>query len=393
MTTTIGGGPRFARIACATLAAVALLAACQPPPPSPSHSPAATTPVSVQPSPSVVASAGSLSAADVSFALLPEAFTSNDPQTFGSELVWAMGGDAAPDLWRFEPARGGAPERLFVNPRRASVVGNVVRSEAGYAFAERNDEAFGDGGWRVWFLPAGAATPVEIDRGTATGARGFPTLALDDRRLAWAGFTEPPAGAKSFLRVAEIGSPAGPTTLLDLPIEEALIWYPILEANTVWYARILADFDYSGEGDEFHIESRNLADPGAPPTRFPGTANDFNLAVSERFFAWKTSKPGFAALNWGDIWLQPRGGGNATRLEVQNADEPSIGDRFVTFRELTSSKLVVYDLVRSELVDVTAALPVGFTRVGGQAISGDLLVCYVFADDGPPRIAWAMLPE
>lgn len=380
-----------------SLIAASLLAGCGGPAPSSIASPSATASATTGlASPAPSATEAALRPTEVEIQLLPDAFTSNTPLSLGTELVWSMGGgNASPDLWRFVPERGGDPELVFESPLRDSVVGNVARSGAGYAFAERNDRAYGDGGWRVWFLPTGSATPVEIDRGNAVGARGIPTLDLDDRRLAWAGFDEPESGPRSFLRVVELAAPTLATALIDAPIEEALIWHPILEGDTLWYATILADFDYSGEGDEFHIETRDLGRPTEPSTRFEGTANDFNLALSDAFIAWKTAAPGFAALNWGDIWVQPRDGGEAVRMDVQSANEPSLGNRFMTFREISSSRLLVYDLVRSELVDLTATLPEGYTRVGAQTIAENLLVFYVLGedDDDPPRIAWTLLPD
>ena len=85
------------------------------------------------------------------------------------------------------------PERVYASPRAESTITSVVGSPAGYAFVEQSKPAFGDGGWRVWFLSGPGAEPVQLAEGNARQAGHSPTIAMDDARIAWAGFDEPPA--------------------------------------------------------------------------------------------------------------------------------------------------------------------------------------------------------
>jgi hypothetical protein len=371
---------------------------CGPIAPVPSVSPGASS-ATEGPSPLTTPNASPASTSTIAPApqsltitlLAPEFVPSPSLRSFGSEMLWTAGPRSTADIWRAAP--GQAPERIFENPLRDSLIREVVRNEAGYAFVESNDRAYGPGGWRVWYLPKGSGTPTEVDRGASPNAGGPPGVSLDDLRLAWAGFDEPAAGSYSFLRVAEVSHLATFDTVLQLPIEDGLIWTPILDGYDVWYAVINADFEQTGVGDEFHIESIDLSSANRGRTRFAGTANDFAPAVSPTTILWKTVAPGFAALNWGAIHALDRASGRMDALPIDNANNPSVGGRFGTFEEISRSKLLLYDRANGDLIDMTASLPKGTTSVGEQSVSGSLLVFAVTIGSGLTQVAWAMLPE
>jgi hypothetical protein len=257
---------------------------------------------------------------------------------------------------------------------------------------ELSKPAFGNGGWRIWFLAGPGEEPVELDRGRARGAGFAPTIAMDDERIVWAGFDEPASGAVSRLAMASTEDLAVVTTLLGGPIREGLIWHPTLNGDELWYAIIRADFDVTGVGDEYHVETLNLVRPGAPPVRFPGTANDFNPAVNDDYVVWKTTDAGDAALNWGTLHVQDRRTKAVVTIPVANGNRPSIGDRYVAFEEITHRSLVVYDLVTGELLDLAPGQSGSAVSYGGQSLSGRLLTFFT-QRDGRPQIGWAILPE
>jgi hypothetical protein len=257
---------------------------------------------------------------------------------------------------------------------------------------ELNEPAYGTGGWRIWFLSGPGEVPVELDRGRAKGAGFAPTMAMDDERIVWAGFDEPASGAASRLAMAPIENLAAVTTLRDVPIREGLIWYPTLNGDELWYGIIRADFDLTGVGDEYHVETLDLANPGASPLRFPGTANDFNPAVNDSYVVWKTNDPGDAALNWGTLHVQDRRSDAVATIPVANGNRPSIGDRYVAFEEISHRRLVVYDPVTGDLLDLAPGSAQPAVSYGGQSLSGRLLTFYR-QGGGALQIGWAILPE
>ena len=387
----LGRTRRSAAQATIVLVVAASIGACAPVTPNPTMvagRPSAEASPAGGPSAGPTASRAPLT---LSLTLLaPELVPSSGLRSFGTELVWASGTGSPADIWHAVP--GQVPERVFENPRRDSFVAEIVRGPAGYAFVETNDAAYGPGAWRVWYLPTGAAKPTEVDRGSSPAAGGPPGLALDDRRLAWAGIDEPASGNYSFLRVAALGDLVGVETILELPIEDGLLWTPVLDGDILWYAVIHADFEQTGVGDEFHIESVDLSTSSRDRTRFAGTANDFDPAVTPATIMWKTVRPGFAALSWGVPHVLDRATGQVHDLPIDRANNPTIGDRYATIEEITRQRLLLVDTATGELIDVSDALPAGTTSVSMISVSASLLVCAVAIGEAPPRIAWAQLP-
>ena len=380
---------RTCRRAAPTLVLVAVLVGCTPAPSpertdgDPPATPAASGAVARSPVPRA-------SPPDVTIELLaPEFVPSAALQSFGAEIAWTAGPTSTADLWAFVP--GAAPRRLYENPRRDTFIPFVARSDRGYAFLETED--FLEGEWWAWFLPAGSAVPIEIDRGLAPNSGGPPGIAIDNDRLAWAGFEEPAAGPVSILRVVDLDRLDAVETLFTMPIEDALFWYPTLDGDRLWYAAVDMDFVVTGTAEEFHIESLDLAAALRRRDRFPGTGNDFDPAVTPGFVAWKTVEPDYAPHNWGTLRVLDRDTGGEIVLDVDRGMHPSIGDRYVAFEEITQKRLLLYDLVEQRMVDLSDALPAGTTAISRQSIAGNLLT-FMVAIEGfeAPRLAWAWLP-
>jgi hypothetical protein len=371
-----------ARLGCAVAALVSqLLAGCQPRAPLTPTSGRVHAPT---PSPASTPSRGiQLHALDPKF--VPNLLRSADGQ-----VLWSA---THGELWRYVPGSS-QPERLYASATRDAAITDVGASSRGYTFVETSRKAYGEGGWRVWYLPAAAEQPVELDRGRARNAGFPPTLAMDDTRVVWAGFDEPGTGWVSRLRLASLNDPGTAMTLLSYPIREALLWYPCLDGNELWFAIIHPDFDGTGSGNEFHLEMMNLSNPQAAPRRFAGTGNDFDPAVNHDFIAWKTAEGDSAALNWGTIHLEDRRTQLVQTVPVPNGNRPSIGDRFLAFDEITRSRLDIYDPSTRRVIDLGRSGP-GAPTYGGLSVSGDLLTWFTQGPDatGLPRIGWAILPE
>lgn len=370
----------------------AALSACEVPAPSAtgvlaSPSAVASPDATRTTSPPASPSAGSIEL----HALDPRYVPAGPPTSANGQLLWTAGEDWPSELWRYVPGSA-EPERLFASPRDESNITDVVAANSGYAFVELSEPAFGIGGWRIWFLSGPGEEPVELDRGRATDAGFAPTIAMDDERIVWAGFDEPASGAVSRLATVSIGDLGTVTTLIESPIRDGLLWYPTLNGDELWYGIIRADFDLTGVGDEFHLETLDLADPAAPPIRFPGATNDFDPAVDDSFVVWKTTEPGDAALNWGTLRVLDRRTEAVATIPVVRAARPSVGDRYIAFEEISRSRLAVYDTLTGSVLDLAPADSQGAPRYGGQSLSGRLLAFYTQLGE-LPQIGWAILPE
>jgi hypothetical protein len=271
------------------------------------------------------------------------------------------------------------------------MITDVVASAAGYAFVETSVFSYGEGGWRVWFLATGRSEPSELDRGRAPGAGSPPTIAMEGSRIAWAGFDEPASGPVSRLRTVRTDDLSPVATVIDQTISDGMIWYPALNGEELWYSLIHADVDGGGSGDEFHIEFVDLANPDGQPTRFPGVGNDFNAVATPDLVVWKTAVGDSAALNWGTLHVLNRGTEDVWEIPVPNANRPSIGDRYIAFDEITHSRLLVFDPISQNVIDLTPSEVRGKLSVGGESLSGRLLTFFV-QDEGAPQISWAYLP-
>jgi hypothetical protein len=316
----------------------------------------------------------------------------------GAAILWATGEGFAPELWRYVPGTA-EPELLFTSPRPKSSILTIAGSVSGAVFVEVSRPEFGEGGWRIWYLGGPGAEPVQLGRGVAKWARAMPTLAMDDDRIAWAGSDEP-AGvtfeearqrARSRLVVAAVADPGKTTTLLELPVLDSLLWYPSLHGSQLWYGVIIPDNEKSGLADHYHIETIDLAKPGASPARFDGLGNDFNPAVTDAYVVWKANKIGDAPLNWGSIKVLDSSTRTVQTIPVKYANRPSVGDRFITFSELFGTTLPLYDPQTATLLDLASRVPEG--AGDGALFYGENVNGRLFTFGVGRRIGWAILPE
>jgi hypothetical protein len=301
----------------------------------------------------------------------------------GDHLYWGSGAT----IWRFTPGDS-EPQRVYESPADGALIWDVAAADDAFAFSELLESPAGT--WLVSYVAGDGATRVELDRGLAE--RGAPpTLAIDGQRIAWAGFDETSGAPRSVLRVVERASPDLATTLLDLDIDDGLLWYPQLDRHTLWYATIEPDFEGTGEGDNISIATIDLANPSAGPDRFDGRGSDFNPAVSTDYLVWKSVDPGFAALTWGQLQLLDRSS-NERLLIADQANNPSIGSRFVAFEEISHRKLLLYDLATRSVVEIPDPLRGANGTVGPVTISGNLLGFNV-SSKGSNIVHWTILPD
>jgi hypothetical protein len=300
----------------------------------------------------------------------------------GDALYWVADGS----IWRFSPTDA-APQRVYERQIEDAAIWDIAATDAGFVFSELLPTPAGS--WRVWSV-SGDREPVELDRGVAEGGAP-PTLAIDAQRTAWAGFDESAELPRSFLRAADSASPAARTTLLDVDIESGLLWYPQLDGDSLWYSIIEPDFDGTGSGDAFHIETLDLADPSTDPVRFEDLDRVFEAAVSRDYVAWKSVDPELSALTWGELHLLDRRT-NARLVLTGQANHPSIGSRFVAFEEISRQKVMLYDLATRSLVEIPDPLRGAKGTIGLTAVSGNLFA-YTVSVKGTHSLYWTALPD
>lgn len=380
-------------------AALVLVTGCTPstlPPPTAIAGPTAIAAPTVPPTTNPIPTRPDATSIEMHL-LDPRYIPGEAPVSARGQVLWAAGEHSLSGVWRYVPGTS-EPEQIFASRRPKSNISSVVGSAAGYAFVEESEPAYGKGGWRVWFLSAPGAEPVELARGVARMAGVSPFLAMDDDRVVWAGFDEPASGFVTRVQMAPIADLGHVTTLVERPVDESLIWYPTLHQDELWFSTIHPNSDPSAEGPEYNLETLDLADPLAGPVRFEGTGHDFNPAVNDDEIVWKANRRGDSALNWGTLKVLDRGEQKIRTIPVENANRPSIGDRFVAFDEITRTSLFVYDPATRTLLDLApgpALGPEGDIAFGGESVSGRLLAFSVGRADAsaPPRIGWAILPE
>jgi hypothetical protein len=299
----------------------------------------------------------------------------------GTDLYWGSGST----IWRFAPGDPGPSVAYEASDE--GLIWDLAALPGSFVFSEQLTDP--EGGWRVVHVD-GDAAPEEIDRGFAAGGAP-PTLAIDARRVAWAGFDESSGTPMTFLRVAERAAPAGTRTLVEADIETQLLWYPQLDGDTLWFARIEPDFDGTRGGDRFGLHTIDLLEPSSPREAFDGLDRIFDPAVSPDFVVWKSVEEGLSALTWGALHVLDRRSNE--RFDIPGRyNHPTLGTRFLGFEEFFRNELLLYDLRTGSLVDVPDALPRGPGTIGHVAIGGSLLG-YTITARGGTHVGWAYLPE
>lgn len=349
--------------------------AATPFPPSPAVSAPPTTPT-MKPRPS--------SPATFVFESVQGTFPSVTSLTStGERLYWASDGS----IWEYSPGNAAA-EEIYEAAEAGALVWDIAAAGDSIAVSEGLERPAG--AWRVLLISGRGEPPILVDQGRAQRGRP-PTLAVDDRRIAWAGFDEATGTARSFLKVVDGASLGTPTTLLDVDIDQRLLWYPALDGETLWYSTIDPDFEGTGAGDSFHIETVDLTNTVTGPVPFEGAGLDFDAAVSEDFVAWKTLEPGFSALSWGELHVLDRRSND--RLVIPGQwDHPTLGSRFLAFEELFHKRLMLYDLANRALIEVPDPPHGSRGTVGVPTVGGRLFAYSAFAR-GRNTVYWTILPD
>ena len=371
-----------AAFGAAALLASALVVACAPN--TPSVAPSAPLATDGEPSATLASTPVPSSPAAFDVRRVPGMFPEVTALvSTGERLYWA----SEASIWRFAPGDEDA-ERIYENPARGALVWDLAAAGDALVFSERLTEPAG--AWRVGYLAGDDADVRAIDTGVAE--RGAPpTIAIDDSRIAWAGFAESSGSPRTFLRVTERADTDAARTLLDSDVDEELLWYPELDGHTLWYAAIDPDFEGTGIGDAFRIETIDLAGLSPKPAAFGDLESVFEPVVTHDFVAWKSVEAGFSALTWGELHVLDRRSGDELTIATR-ANHPSIGARFVAFEEFFHERLLLYDLSTRRTIEVPDPLRGRKGTLGIPSIAGSLLA-FSTSVRGEKTVYWIRLPD
>ena len=318
--------------------------------------------------------------------------------SLGDQVLWSGGrGRDDNNLYRYIPGTP-EPELLYLNTERDSSLTSIAGSAAGYAFT---DERWQDGaprGWRLWYLPALGTEPVLLDQ-SSDNRLIAPTIAMNERWIAWEvvrGTFEDPVNE---LRVASPADPLAPITLLAYPGRDVYLQFPRLWTDELWYG--IADNDWAALTEKPRVEMVDLTQADAPPVAFGAEGRAFMPAPGRDVVAWKSGgSDDLAALNSGMLTLYWRATGQVDELPVPGRataaariSYPSVGTRFVAWWDEIGQRFFVYDLVERQFRRLAEYDWAGEERVTKPSLSGNLLVYTHYVSDGERYLEWAVLPE
>ena len=320
-----------------------------------------------------------------------------DYRSTGTYLVWSSGArapeeeDAAPDLFGAQP--GATPSLLYDNPERHSRLEVVGGEGSRFAFMETNDQAFGLGGWKLWFIAAPGELPALIDHGA--GGQ-LPFFALSGDHLVWTAVHDDPE--KSELLIMDLTSMVT-TVLLSSAPDVVQYWFPAIDGRHVVYGTVEPTPDFSS--DQRHIYYLDLDDASAPPVRLDHSTSASEPAIRGDTVLWKESDPAMNFLNAGRFVRYSLQSENLTPLNFPipvpqgGFTDPSIGTRFATAWPEFPWAIYVADLQTGEIktiIDLGEPKVFPPDTVARPNVAGDLLA-YVFGPaKGDLQLRWTYLP-
>ena len=318
--------------------------------------------------------------------------------SLGDEIVWS-GGSRTTDnnLYRYVPGAP-SPDLLFENPNRDSFLTSIRGSAAGYVFTEERWVGNEPRGWNLWYLAASATEPMLLDHNTTNDSIA-PTIAMDDRWIAWEVVHGTGDERLNELIVASVDNPLSPTTLKSFPGRDAYMEFPSLWDDELWYG--MADNDWAANTEKPRVEMIDLTRPADGAKAFGAESRAFMPAAGSDVVAWKGGgNDELAALNSGALNLYWRANQQVEVLPVpgpgalaERISYPSGGNRFVTWWDDDRARLYVFDLVERRFRRVAEYDLASDEIVARPSLSGDLLVWLHYTSDGAHFLEWAVLPD
>jgi hypothetical protein len=306
-----------------------------------------------------------------------------------TEILWSAGPDApgnfAPDLYRYSTSSGRTERIVRSNNRRSNLL-PVVGSTRGYAYVEGAEDAAGLIHWTLWYLSsADSARPVAIDK-MGTRVSPAPTIAIDDKWLAWGSVHDRNGHATSQLNVLDLDS-MKVRAIAAAPATNAGYWFPSLDGDRLVYSEIVTNPAPSSQVFLVDLSSDGKAQ------RLDTNGDAAMASISGEHIVWKRNADN--ALDWGSlISYSPSSGESVIQLgDEPQVNYPSLGSRFVAAWELESTNFYIYDL-ETNGATLVEALPADSSEGNVRPYIHGHLMSWVHVLPGDNlELRWASLPE
>ena len=373
----------FRRIAALVLAGAAI--ACTPAPPTRSPEPEPTISQSIGQS-MAVWTTGVLDKSSTTPAL--------EFRSTGTKLIWSSGArgdrsaDVAPDLFAARP--GDSATLLYDNPNRESRLEYIDGVGDQVAFMERNEGAFGSGGWKLWYLAGNDDEPMLIDDG---GGEQLPFFGISAHYLVWTVITGRPE--MSELRSLDLRTMIRRVVASD-QASHAQYWFPDVDGSRLVYGTVERSAD--GSTDQRHVYFVDL-DGDETPRRLDQSTSASEPAIHGDNVVWKESEPDLNFLVAGSLVRYSLVTNQREPLRLPAPDgtgftDPSIGSRYVAAWPETDRMLYVADLqsgMYPAILDLGPAATDPHDAVGHADVAGNLLAYLYAPAGGDLELRWVQL--
>lgn len=315
----------------------------------------------------------------------------------GTYLIWSTGArvdpaaqaksDSAPDLFGATP--GGKPVLLYDNPNRDSRLEFIGGYGGRFAFVEDNIRVFGQGGWKLWYLPRVGAEAKLIDQGVG-GQLAF--FAMSERFLVWTHGDRD----TSQLRVLELAT-MRQRILISAPYSTLQFWFPHLDGSHLVYNTDEATPD--GASDQCRVWFQDLS-TDQPAVRLDATDTASEPAIHGDDVVWKEQTDRtLSFLNAGTLVHYALATRVAQPLAMPTfADlgftEPTVGDHYATAWPESDRLLYIADLQTGAFPAIADLGPTNddpHDSVGHPDLAGDLLAYIYGPAKGDLELRWLVL--
>ncbi len=318
-------------------------------------------------------------------------------------VIWSSGaadgpvGDAAPDLWRYEPGAV-EPELLWRNPNRDRLLIKVGGDLDVWAFVEISTSGEW---WKLWLLTTPGGVPILLDShdGDSDVPSLVPSFDVDEGRVAWTSFGADAAGTGAVSRLWTASGPEWqPTVLREDDAAERAYWLPSMQGSRLAYVDVTLAEETAN--DVRHVMLMDLGSPQSEPRQLDSSGNATMPILADEDVVWKEPDRGFAMFNWGRLYRYSLDTGTISPLRIgpqEYVNYPSGDGRFVAMWGADSSAFAVHDLELG-----TSRTIVRYDdetdHIVRPHLAGSLLVWLHAQDDGlangpPAPIEFAWLPE
>ncbi len=318
----------------------------------------------------------------------------------GSAIVWSSGppgSNVAPQIWRYD-IESDTLDEIYSSENAHAIISNLAAVDGAYAFAEVLPTDSGRNTWRLIFMDMSRQRIILDENDMPADLSGMlPMVSIGDTQVVWATTHANGSSVPQCQLLSASRDGFAQAVLRDSPCNEAEYWYPASDGEQFVYGTV--DYRPDAGGDERQVLRFDSASP-ARHIRLD-TDGDASLpAILGETVVWKTAPRSFNMLNWGNLVEYDLSDGSEAELPYLHDREgllnsPSLGPAFVAAENFDPTRLVVFDRVRKEEVEVDALATDDSGFLSNVHLSGNLLV-WVYtpsAQGGDRELRWALLDQ